>query len=129
MRQADEDDCVAPTVVRPLPGQFVERDVQVSDPGRELAGGRSADGNDAKVLQAVRNEDDALGERSRKRRQYRQAGRWFVVYVDDCALRDGVCNEQGGRRGRDERLHEWRHCKISLVKDDAMTPEATLPVD
>src|SRR4051812_21582513 len=45
VRQADEDDCVAPTVVRPLPWQFVERDVKVSDPGREFAGGRSADGN------------------------------------------------------------------------------------
>src|SRR5262245_66663246 len=58
-RQADEDDRVAPAVVRPLPGQVVERDVQVPDPGRDVAGRRAADGNDAKVLQAVRDEYDA----------------------------------------------------------------------
>src|SRR5215813_13430871 len=69
VRLADEDDRVAAAVVRPLPGQVVERDVQVPDSRRDVAGGRSADGNDAKVLQAVRNEDDAPGERSGKRRQ------------------------------------------------------------
>jgi hypothetical protein len=32
--------------------------MQVPDPGRDVAGGRAANGNDAQVLQAVRNEDD-----------------------------------------------------------------------
>jgi hypothetical protein len=48
-RQADEDDRVALAVVRPLPGQIVELDVQVPDPGRDVAGSGPADGNDAKV--------------------------------------------------------------------------------
>ena len=99
-RQADEDDRVAPAVVRPLPGQIVERDVQVPDPGRDVAGGRPADGNDAKVLQAVRNEDDALGERSGKRRLHGEAGRGFVLDVDDGALRESA----GRPAGRSPRL-------------------------
>ena len=53
-RQADEDDRVAPAVVRPLPGQVVERDVQVPDAGRDVAGGSPADRNDAMLARHPR---------------------------------------------------------------------------
>jgi hypothetical protein len=65
------------TVVRPLPALFVERDVQVQDAWREVACGRPADGEDAQVLEALRNVDDASCERAGKRRQHGEAGRGF----------------------------------------------------
>src|SRR4051812_36589898 len=62
-RQADENDRVATPVVRPLPRKVVERDVEVPYARRDATGGGPADRNDAKVRQAVWNEDHALSER------------------------------------------------------------------
>lgn len=113
-RQPDEDYRVASAVVRPLPREIVERDVQVSDSRRDVAGGSPADGNNAQVLQAVRNEDDALGEGAGKRWQHGEDGRRFVLGVDEGALRECAGDQQSSRHGCNQRLDERGHCGISV---------------
>ena len=92
-RHSPQDDGVALTVIRPKPRQVVDRDVQMTNSWRHAPCGSPAHRQDAQVLHPVRDEHDALGQRTRKRR------------LDDQAWARARC-----RWGRpcSGRKHRWR---------------------
>ena len=114
-RHAPQDDGVALTVIRPLPGQVVDGDVQMSDARRHLACGRPAHGQDAQVLHPVRDEHDAPGQRTGERRLHDQPGRGLVVDGDDRALGEGAGGEHCASRDCGKRLDEQVHCILSFA--------------
>src|SRR5688572_19313372 len=59
-RQVHQDDGVALAVIRPLPREVVDGNVQMTDPRRQVSRGSTAHGQNAQVLHAVRNVGDAL---------------------------------------------------------------------
>jgi hypothetical protein len=79
-RQPNHNDRIGPTPrVRPAPRQAVNRDMQMPDPWRDLAGSLPEHRQYAEVLRPVRDEDGAPDQRPRKRGIHRQLGCRLVL--------------------------------------------------
>jgi hypothetical protein len=111
----DQDDGVALAEIRPQPRQVVDRDVQMADARRDVPRGRTCHGKNAYVLDPIRDERDALGQRTGKRRLHDQPGWGLVIDGDDRALGQGTGCDRGVFG---ERVGWLVHDTLSILRFD-----------